>query len=213
MRIGFLYDPANDWLAQHFPREAFAGRFAGRYSFEEHRDPDRIVGCAVVFLLGCTRLVPQSFLRRNGLTLVVHESALPKGRGFAPVQWQVLEGRSEIPLCLIEAVPEADAGDILATGVLRLDGSELYDEIRAKQAAATFELVQGFLERYPELQRTPQAGEPSVYPRRTPADSELCVDKTLREQFNLLRIGNNEAWPSFFVLNGHKYILTIRKAR
>jgi methionyl-tRNA formyltransferase len=73
--------------------------------------------------------------------------------------------------------------------------------------------VQGFLERYPELQRTPQAGEPSVYPRRTPADSELCVDKTLREQFNLLRIGNNESWPSFFVLNGHKYILTIKKAK
>jgi methionyl-tRNA formyltransferase len=213
MRIGFLYDPANDWLAHHFPQEAFAGRFAGRYSFEEHRDLAQVEGCAVVFLLGCTRLVPQDFLQRNGLTLVVHESALPKGRGFAPVQWQILEGQSEIPLCLFEATPEADAGDILATGLLRLDGSELYEEIRAKQAAATFEFIQGFLERYPELHRMPQSGEPSRYPRRTPEDSELSVDKTLREQFNLLRIGNNEAWPCFFVLNSQKYILTIGKAK
>jgi len=40
-------------------------------------------------------------------------------------------------------------------------------------------------------------------------DSELNIDKSLREQFNLLRIRNNEHWPLFFVIDGYKYFLGI----
>ena len=31
----------------------------------------------------------------------------------------------------------------------------------------------------------------------------------IKDNFNLLRIGNNEAWPSFFIYKGNKYIIKI----
>jgi len=53
--------------------------------------------------------------------------------------------------------------------------------------------------------------EESFYPKRTLADGELDISKTIQENFNLLRVGNNDAWPSFFYYKGVKYILKIFK--
>jgi len=47
------------------------------------------------------------------MNLVVHESDLPRGKGFAPVKWQILDGKKEIPVCLLETTEQVDSGDIL----------------------------------------------------------------------------------------------------
>ncbi len=52
-----------------------------------------------------------------------------------------------------------------------------------------------------------QEGERIYYPRRTPHDSELDINKTIAEQWNLIRACDNEAYPSFFIINGNKYTL------
>ena len=83
------------------------------------RHADQIESGDIVFLLGCTRMVSQSVLKRNARNLVVHESRLPAGRGFAPMSWQVLEGKREIEVCLLEAAGHADAGDVYRPAGLR----------------------------------------------------------------------------------------------
>ena len=43
----------------------------------------------------------------------------------------------------------------------------------------------------------------------------MCIrdsNKSLKEQFNLLRIVDNINYPAFFELDRHKYILKIEKA-
>ena len=124
------------------------------------------VGFDVVFLLGYTTILPKTFLAQNDLTLVVHESALPKGKGFAPVQWQLLEGYSEITVSLIEAVEKCDSGDIFHQLKIAFDGTELYDEIREKQAIATIDIISEFLNSYPNVSRSKQIGEESFYPKK-----------------------------------------------
>ncbi|MFO7736161.1 MAG: hypothetical protein R6W70_08115, partial [bacterium] len=57
----------------------------------------------------------------------------------------------------------------------------------------------------------PQNGESSVWPKRTPADSELDVDKTIAEQFDLLRTVNNRDFPAFFRYRGERYTMRITK--
>jgi hypothetical protein len=39
----------------------------------------------------------------------------------------------------------------------------------------------------------------------------LNLDLTLREQFNLLRVVDNERYPAYFELNGIKYVIKINK--
>ena len=46
----------------------------------------------ICFIIGCTRILPNKILGKNKKNLIVHESDLPFGRGFAPLTWQILEG-------------------------------------------------------------------------------------------------------------------------
>ena len=131
IKIAFLLDRSNNWLASHlthFKRDLHG--FDVKVSYDE----ESITGNELVFVLGFTKLLRGEVLKKNKMLLVVHESDLPKGRGFSPVQWQILEGKNEIVVCLISAAENADSGDIFETVLLKLDGSELHDEIREKQA-------------------------------------------------------------------------------
>lgn len=209
--VTFLLDKSNNWIEPYLYDSGLI-EADGRFTLSVSHDHTQVIGQQIVFILGYTRILDETFLSRNRLNLVVHESNLPSGRGFSPVQWQVLEGKKVIPVCLIEATEKVDAGDVVGRAQIELDGYELYDEIREKQAKATFDVVRKFLGDYPNFSREPQRGAGEVYARRTIKDSEVNIDKTIREQFDLLRLGNNEQWPSHFYLDGRKFILKIYRA-
>ena len=60
-----------------------------------------------------------------------------------------------------------------------------------------------------KLEPAPQQGEETSYPKRSTEDSELDTNKTLEENFNLLRIADNEQYPAFFIRDGKKYTIKI----
>ena len=208
MRIALLFDPKNDWLRQHCPQSLLNSKGINIEILDDskHAEPFE-----VVFVLGYTKILPEVFIKRHKLVLLVHESDLPEGKGFAPVQWQILEGKNTITVSLIELTQEVDSGDIFEQTEMILDGSELYEEIRLLQAKVTFRLIEKFLTSYPTVEKRPQVGESTFYRKRHMRDGELEADLSIREQFQLLRIGNNEDWPSFFYMNGVKYVIKINK--
>jgi methionyl-tRNA formyltransferase len=164
-----------------------------------------------LFILSFFKVIPVEYLDLCSISLVVHASPLPQGRGWSPLTWQVLEGKSIIPVTLFEAVEKLDSGDIISTKQIDLTGKELFSELMNKQAKVIFELCQEFLENRNILLRNKkkQTGKSSYYNRRTPADSILDPDRTIREQFNLFRVADNDNYPTFFVINGKKYVLKI----
>jgi len=144
--------------------------------------------------------------------LVVHESALPQGQGWSPMTWQILEGASRIPITLFEATAELDAGPIYLQHSIELQGTELVEEWRALQAETTAALCLEWLDRYADVleQARPQQGEASHYRRRRPADSQLDPERSLAEQFNLLRVVDNQRYPAFFHWRGRRYELQVQ---
>lgn len=209
-RVTFLLDPVNSWLLNYMNMEFWANKHP-KFTFNISHDA-LISNQDIIFILGYTKILPESFLRRNKLCLVVHESNLPEGKGFAPVQWQILEGKNTINVCLLEAAECVDSGDIYLGELISLSGFELYDEIREKQATTTFKLIDRFLEMFPEASKKKQDGKETFYPKRNAEDSELDINKTIKEQFNLLRVCNNEKWPAYFFVGNQKYILKIYKS-
>jgi methionyl-tRNA formyltransferase len=163
----------------------------------------------IAFFLGCTGIAKPGFLARSRRNLVVHSSDLPKGRGFAPLAWQIIAGENEIVTCLIDAVDAVDAGEIVLRDQLRFTGSELYPEMRAAQGSLIVELCLRFLAGLEEPVGRPQAGEPTTLRRRTPLDSELDPNKTIAAQFDLLRTVDNDNFPAFFSFRGRSYKLAI----
>ena len=66
-----------------------------------------------------------------------------------------------------------------------------------------------FLEDYVKIKPQLQKGESSFYKKRRPDNSELDITKSIKDQFNLLRICDNENYPAFFFHKNKKYILKI----
>jgi methionyl-tRNA formyltransferase len=163
----------------------------------------------VAFLLGCSGLVPGESLAKHRCNVVVHESDLPRGRGWSPVAWQVLEGKNEIPVCLFEAVEEADAGRVYLRDTMVLEGTELLPEIRHRQGEVTLRLCLRFLKMWPDIKGEPQSGEATWYRRRTKEDDRLPVDRTIEELFDRLRVLDNQRYPGWFEIRGRKYMLSI----
>jgi methionyl-tRNA formyltransferase len=114
---------------------------------------------------------------------------------------------------MFEASDGVDNGDIYMKKILKLNGYELNQELRKKQAELTIKMCLEFINNYEKYKiPIPQKGKESFYKKRTPKDSELDINKTIKEQFNLLRIVDNENYPAFFYIDNQKYILKIEKA-
>lgn len=165
----------------------------------------------ICFFLGYDKVVKKTCLDKSSVNLVVHESDLPKGRGWSPVTWQILEGKSEIVICLIEANEKVDAGRIFNKLTVNFEGCELVSEIRSKQYQGTVALIDMFLTRYPESlkQAVGQSGTATYYTRRVPSESKIDPYANLSSQFNIFRVSDNESYPVTFELEGKKFMLKI----
>ena len=208
-RISIVVDNPS-WVLPYAERLAAAVQASGDTA-ALCRGHDEIADGAVAFYLGCITITPPGVLAHNRRNLVVHASDLPKGRGFSPMTWQVLEGRNEIPVCLLEAAEDVDTGPIVYRTTMRFEGHELIEEMRAILGRMHVELCRRFLDEPSPPTGAPQQGEPTNHPRRRPADSRLDPARSIAEQFDLLRTVDHEAYPAFFDLHGRRYKLTIEK--
>lgn len=164
----------------------------------------------IAFLLSCFEIIPEKYLKLNKNNIVVHASRLPEGKGWSPASWQILEGKNEIPLTLFEAVNAVDAGKIYMQDEIKLEGTELIDEWQSKLGEKIIEMCFQYVENYPVLGKE-QIGESTFYPKRKPQDSRLDINKSIKEQFNLLRIVDNEKYPAYFEIAGKPFIVRIER--
>ncbi len=174
---------------------------------------DALAGGDILFLISCHHIVRASDRARYRAALVVHASDVPRGRGWSPLAWQIVEGKNEIVVSLLEASDKVDRGDIWARETLHFEGHELVDEIHAALFAAELRLMDFTVKNLDRVTPRPQGeAEASYYRRRTPADSRLDPDKSIAEQFDLLRVADPVRFPAFVDLRGHRYIVRIEKA-
>jgi len=166
---------------------------------------------SVAFYLGCLRVTPPEILARNKQNLVVHASDLPKGRGFSPLTWQILEGKNRIPVCLLNAVEEVDAGPVIYREEIEYEGHELLAELQQKLGMMTVALCRRYLSEPIPPKGQPQAEGATFYPRRRPIDSRLDPNRTIVDQFNLLRVVDNKRYPAWFDYQGKRYVIGIEK--
>ena len=119
-------------------------------------------------------------------------------------------GVTSVPICLFNANDNADTGSIIYRDSIVLKGNETYEEWRHLQGEKTLDLCRRFLNEPSPPQVTEQRGEPSFYPRRTPRDSRLEPNRTIAEQFDLMRVADPEKYPAYFHHRGRRFALVLR---
>ena len=207
MVITILVDNKTSWIVPY--AELLVKELSSDHDIQLVHESKQIPTGDIACFLSCENIIKKEIRARNKHNLVVHESALPQGKGWSPMTWQILEGKNEIPMTLFEAEDLVDNGVIYGWKILHFAGNELIDQMRKAQGEATIEMIKKFVASFPDNFGTPQRGDETFYSRRTPKDSELDANKTIAEQFNLLRVVDNERYPAFFNHKGKKYIIKI----
>ena len=156
-------------------------------------------------------MIPKSVVdaARGGL-VVFHASLLPKYRGFAPVNWPLINGERETGVSMFYAAEEMDAGDIIEQRARAITD----EEDAGTLDAWLNETVESMLaENLPRLAagtapRIPQDHSQATYAIwREPEDGHIDWGRPTREVFNLIR-GLTSPYPgAFSLLDGRKLVV------
>jgi len=208
MKITILIDNPKSWFMP------FGERMAALLSDIGHQcrlvtHQEKIGKGDICFLLSCLNIVSQDFLRRNCSNIVVHASDLPKGKGFSPLQWQILEGKKTITLTLFEAIKELDAGPYYFKEKVRFKGTEMLEELHSLLGEKIIHMCIDYVANYGKIKPKKQRGQHTFYRKRTSSDDELDITKTLKYHFNHFRIADNNKYPLYFRYKNKKFIVKI----
>jgi methionyl-tRNA formyltransferase len=192
--------------------QAWQREQSNQHTVELMHNQKELLGGDILFLVSCCQVIGRETRNKFSACLVLHASDLPQGRGWSPHVWTILNGGTEITVTLLEAVDSVDAGPIWLKERFHLEGHELLPEINEKLFRCELSLMSRALEIFDTITPVPQLGEPGPYlRRRSPQDSRLDVNRTLAEQFNLLRVVDSDRFPAFFEFRGHRYVVKIEK--
>ena len=190
----------------------WAERHAKNHQVQIAQGKDELMGGDLLFLISCHEIIGQSVRSLFKFSMVVHASDLPVGRGWSPHIWQILEGKNEITVTLLEAADILDSGPIWAQKLMHLEGHELADEINFNLFNLELELMDYAVEHFKEAKKSEQDTRKSTYYRkRTQEDSRIDPFKSIADQFDLLRVSDQERFPAFFDFRGHRYIISLNK--
>jgi methionyl-tRNA formyltransferase len=166
-----------------------------------------------LFLVSCTDIINQKIRSRFNHCLVLHASDLPKGRGWSPHIWEVVNGNNVLTLSLLEAEDKVDSGRIWLKTQIHLDGTELFDEINQKLFTSELQLIQQAVYEHDSIIPYDQDSTvaPNYFPKRQPDDSRINPNDSIVNQFSLLRVCDSERFPAFFELNGQRYAIKLEK--
>ena len=166
----------------------------------------------ILFLISCHEKVKENIIEKFRYSLVMHASDVPAGRGWSPHVWEILNGTSNIVLSLLDVGDEIDTGAVWKKVKIPIGEYELYDEVNHKLFEAQVEMLdwacENIVSSVPEEQ---SKNGVSYYRRREPSDSELDINKSIKSQFNLLRICDKDRFPAFINIGGHRFNLYLSR--
>jgi len=211
-KIDIIIDNPKSWVWNYIwkIRKLILNKYASIVDI--YKTHNKIKKGEVLFILGCDRIINARILKKHRNNIVIHESNLPQGKGWSPIAWQVERGKNNIIFTLFEATRKVDAGDYYFKSILFLNGAELIGEIRRKVADKICDMIAYYLEHYP-MSPKKQKGKATYFRKRKSDDYKLNINTSIKEQFNKLRVVDNERYPARFFYKNNKYILKIYKIR
>lgn len=199
--------PVNGWLVP------WAASNGDHHAVDIVRSKHELPGGDLLFLISCSEIVNAHDRQNYRKTLVIHASDLPRGRGWSPHIWQILEGAREITLTLLEAEDKVDSGAIWKKMTVPIPATWLYDEINQAVFDAELKLMDHAIAEFNFIVPVEQDTgiEPTYYPKRTPKDSGIDPNRSITEQFDQIRVCDPTRFPAFFELRGRKYKLIVER--
>lgn len=168
----------------------------------EHEDAIAALEPNLIVVMGWRTLVSERVLNAARFGAVgLHESLLPAYRGFAPVNWAVINGESRTGVSLFHLTATGiDNGDLVAQAVIPIGEHDTAGEVYQQTSKASLELLDTHFDRLlaGTAPRVPQDETQASYTcSRTPDDGAIDWTRPTREIHNLVR-GLAHPYPGAF---------------
>lgn len=181
------------------------------HEIEVHQKISEANGGDILFLVAFSQILNFEERSKYQKTVVLHNSKVPLGRGWSPHVWQILEGKTKLYVTILEAQDQVDTGDIWCQTMVTIPKTALHNEINDAIFKAGIQLMQEVIETFESINPVAQDStiDASYYPKRTPTDSILNINKSIAEQFDLIRVSDPDRYPAQFQIHGKTFKLLV----
>ncbi len=153
-----------------------------------------VINPQYVFIPHWSYIIPKEIFE-NHTCIVFHMTDLPFGRGGSPLQNLIVRGLTETKISAIKVEEGLDTGDVYLKRPVSLHGTA--EEIFIRMAT----LIKGMIEEIiaNNTQPVQQQGEPTVFKRRKPEDSNIAHLESIEQLYDYIRMLDCEGYPNAFV--------------
>ncbi len=127
-----------------------------------------------------------------------HMTDVPYGRGGSPLQNLIVRGHRETRLTALRMAEAMDAGAVYAKRPLSLEGGA--EEIYIRAACLAADMIRDLAAREPVPEA--QSGEPVLFARRKPSESEIPPLGSPAALHDFIRMLDAEGYPAAYLDHG-----------
>ncbi len=138
-------------------------------------------------------IVPEEILNHYEC-VCFHMTDVPYGRGGSPLQNLIVRGHKDTVLTTLRMEKGLDTGPVYSKNPLSLEGKA--EEIYIRASELTWEMIAEMIATEPEA--VAQQGEPVLFKRRTPEQSEIPQDLTIEQVYDYIRMLDAPGYPKAF---------------
>ena len=168
----------------------------------------------IILILGWYYIIPKEILNiPKYYTCGIHASLLPNYSGWAPLVWAIIKGEKHTGITLFKMTQKVDEGDIIAQEKFEISFNDSIKEVYNKAIIKSKKLLINTLKNINKIKLKKQdLSKKQVFPRRTPEDGEINLNKNALEIYNFIRAQSNP-YPGAFIKTIDNKKLIIEKAR
>lgn len=150
-----------------------------------------------IFIPHWSYIIPSAIFERYEC-IVFHMTDLPYGREGSPLQNLIVRGLTATKLSALRVEVGLDTGPVYLKMDLSLSGTaeEIFVRVNKLVGKMIVEIIQN------NLQPVPQEGDPVVFKRRKPEQSDMSGLEKLEEIFDYIRMLDADGYPHAYIEKG-----------
>ena len=164
----------------------------------------------LIFSVGWRRLLPESIFQIPKFGIFnLHDSLIPKYRGFAPINWAIINGENETGLTIHYIDKGIDTGDILLQKKIDIKLQDTAFDIYKKLLDISSDMMHEIIIQIENNKLNPQSQSNMQKGffccRRFPRDGKINWNEDRSKTYNLIRASSDPYPNAFFFFEDKKY--------
>ncbi len=164
----------------------------------------------ILFIIGWHKIVTKEIIESASYCIGMHTSLLPKDRGSAPVNWQIIRKENKGGITLFHLDTGVDTGDIIAQKKFKILRSDTCKDVHERSILGAIQILREEWENFKkeEIKRIPQINsEASFNKRRNSKDGKIDWRKSSLDIDSLIKATTSPYPGAFSFLNNKKIII------